>query len=70
MSSEEFYRAFACSHYSPVDCHQEDGVFVLEMACPPEKDRCSGCRSRDVIRRGRHSGRWLLHRWRCRRQSC
>jgi len=52
MSTKQLYRAFGCSHYSPVDCHQEDGVFVLEMECPREKDRCSGCGSRDVIRRG------------------
>ncbi len=37
MSTKELYRAFGCSHYSPVDCQQEDGVFVLEMECPREK---------------------------------
>ena len=52
MSTEQLYRTFGCSHGSPVDCHREDGVFVLEMECPPKKDRNSGCGSRDVIRRG------------------
>ncbi|MFM7166435.1 MAG: transposase family protein [Planctomycetaceae bacterium] len=52
MSTKQLYRAFGCSHYSPVDCREEEGVFVLEMECPREKECCSGCGSRDVIRRG------------------
>jgi hypothetical protein len=50
MSTTQLYRAFGCSHYSPLDCHQEYSGFP-EMTFPPEKDRCSGCGSRDVIRR-------------------
>jgi transposase len=52
MSTKQMYRAFGCSHYSPIDGHQENGVFVLKMECPREKDCCSGCGSRYVIRRG------------------
>jgi hypothetical protein len=52
MSTRQLYRASGCSHDSPVDCHQEDGVFVLELECPTKKDRSSGCGSRFVIRRG------------------
>jgi hypothetical protein len=52
MSAKELYRVFACSHLLPVDCHHKDWVVVQEMECPREKDRCSGCGSGDVIRRG------------------
>ena len=55
MTTKQLYRVFGCSYYSPVDCREEEGVFVLEMECPREKDRCVGCGSRNVIRRGSRS---------------
>jgi hypothetical protein len=52
MSTKQLYRAFDSSHFSPDDCRKENEVFVLEMQCHREKVSCSGCGSRDVIRRG------------------
>jgi hypothetical protein len=42
LPTTQLYRVFGCSHYSPVDCREEDGVFVLERKCHREKAQCAG----------------------------
>jgi hypothetical protein len=39
VSTERLYRAFGCSHCSPVDYHQEDGFFFKNGISPPPPRR-------------------------------
>jgi hypothetical protein len=39
MTTGTLYRVFGCSHSSPVDYREEEGIFALELECPQNQPR-------------------------------
>jgi transposase len=52
MSSTLLYRAFGFRQYQCLRTTMDDGVLTLHLLQDPKHDRCSYCRSPDVIRHG------------------
>ena len=52
MSSTLLYRAFGFRDYQVLRTTGDDGILTLHLRQDPKHDRCSACRSANVIRHG------------------
>jgi transposase len=52
MSSELLYDALGVRHYRVTQTVRQNRIITIHLEQDPEQDRCSSCRSQNVIRRG------------------
>lgn len=53
MSTSILYHGFGVRHYRYLKSEYREGALIFHMDKSPDKQRCAGCGSRDVIKKGR-----------------